>query len=152
MKRLLAVLVGAGIAIGGGAAAWAGTTGADPTTKAAAVACRDTAKADPANTTKAALKTAVKQCLADQGIILGAKRDALKDCLKSVKAANPTATKAQLRDLAKPCVQQAGLDPSQIRSKLAAARACLQKARADNPGADRATLRTAVKACVQAGS
>lgn len=157
MKRVLAVVVGAGIALGGGAAAWAQTAGAPK--RAAAKECLAQAKADPPGADKATLKASVTACLAAQGITpkqltpeQQAKRDTLKSCLQGVKSANPDATKAELRTLAKPCLEQAGITPDQIRPKVAAAKACLAKARADHPDAARAELRQDVKACVQAGS
>jgi hypothetical protein len=148
MKRLLAVLVGAGIAVGGGAAAWAAPSGPN---KEAAKACLADARAANPGADKATLRAAVKSCLADQGITLGAARDALKACVQGVKAANPNATRAQLRDLAKPCLEQAGITPGTGHPKLAAARECLAKVRADHPGATRQELRPLVKACVQGG-
>ena len=157
MRRVLAVVVGAGIALGGGAAAWAQTTGG--TKRAAAKECLAQAKAASPGADKATLKASVTACLAAEGITpkqltpeQQAKRDALKSCLQGVKSANPGATKAELRSLAKPCLQQAGITPDQIRPKLAAAKACLAQARADHPDATRAELRQDVKACVQAGS
>jgi hypothetical protein len=68
-----------------------------------------------------------------------------------VKSANPGATKTELRPLAKPCLEQAGITPAQIRPKLAAAKACLAQVKAAQPNLDKAALRSAVKACVQAG-
>ena len=161
MKRVLAVLVGAGIAVGGGVAAWAGPGGGGGANREAAKACLAQARKDHPDADKAALKEAVKACLAAQGITAGsrrqltpeqtAKRDALAACLKDVKAKNPDAGKAQLRELAGPCLEQAGIQPGQIRTKLAAAKACLDKVRAANPTAARAELRRLVKECVQAG-
>lgn len=160
MKRLLAVLVGAGLAVGGGVAAWAQTSGgSDGTTRAAAKACLQQAKAADSTADKATLKAAVKDCLAAQGITVGqkhqltpeqqAKRDALKSCLQGVKAANPNATRAELRAAAKPCLDQAGISADKIRPKIAALKTCIAQAKADNPGATRADLAAAVKTCVQ---
>ena len=158
MRRVLAVVVGAGIALGGGAAAWA-TDGGGPAKRGAAKECLAQAKAASPEADKATLRASVTACLAAQGITphqltpeQQAKRDALKSCLQGVKSANPNAGKAELRTLAKPCLEQAGITPAQIRPKLAAAKACLTQAKADHPDATRADLRDAVKACVQAGS
>ncbi|MDQ6726846.1 MAG: hypothetical protein M3066_11865 [Actinomycetota bacterium] len=159
MKRVLAVLVGAGIAMGGGAAAWAATGGGP--NKAAAKACATDAKAKDANISRADLKTAVKDCLTAQGITVKApktltpeqqaRRDALRTCLQGVKAANPGADKTALRTAAQPCLQQAGIAPGQIRAKLGSVKDCIQQVLAANPSTtDRATLRGLVKACVQA--
>jgi len=162
MKRVLAALIGATIAVGGGAAAWAGTGPGGGARREAAKACLQQAKLDHPNADKATLKDAVKSCLSAQGITPGtsrqltpeqqATRSALKDCLKGVKSANPTADKPQLRDLAKPCLEAAGITPNQAHAKVAAAKACLAKAKADHPDAARAELRSLVKACVKAGS
>lgn len=160
MKRLLAVLVGAGLAVGGGVAAWAQTTGgSDGTTRAAAKACLQQAKTANPSADKASLKAAVKDCLAAQGITVGqkhqltpdqqAKRNALKSCLQGVKAANPNATKAELRAAAKPCLDQAGISGGKIRPMITALKTCIAQAKADHPGATRADLAAAVKTCVQ---
>ena len=154
MKRVLAVLVGAGIAVGGGAAAWAAPNGAN---RAAAKACVADAKAANPNATKTELRDAVRSCLEAQGITvpgkLGAdqqaKRDALRACLQGVKSANPGATRAQLLDLAKPCFDQAGIDSSKFGTKLAKLQQCVAQVRADHPDARRAELRKLVRECVQ---
>ncbi len=159
MKRVLAVLVGAGIAMGGGAAAWATTGGGS--NKEAAKACVAKAKQADANIAGTDLKAAVKSCLTAQGITVKvpktltadqqARRDALRTCLQGVKAANPTADKAALRTAAKPCLDHAGITPGQARAKLGSVKDCIQQVLAGHPDtADRATLRSLVKACVKA--
>jgi hypothetical protein len=148
MKRVLAVLVGAGIAVGGGAAAWAGTAGAGGPTQ-------DRSELPGAD--RATLKDAVKTCLTAAGIEgrtltpeQQAKRDSVRACLQAAKAANPSADKAALRTAAASCLSDAGVAPGRIRANLAAAKECLPEVRAANPGADRATLRGLVRACVAA--
>ena len=155
MKRVLAVLVGAGIAVGGGVAAWAAPGGEN---RAAAKAClREARTADP-NADKAALRDAVRTCLEAQGIEpreltpeQQAKREALKACLRGVKATNPDAERAELRELAKPCLDAAGIAPGALRPRLAEARACLGQVRAEHPDAERAEVRRLVRECVGAG-
>lgn len=158
MKRVLAVLIGAGVAIGGGAAAWAGPGGG--TNREAAKACAAQAKAANPQIARADLKTAVRSCLEAQGIAVRdrgtptpeqqARRDALRACLKDVKAANPGADKAALREAAKPCLEKAGINPGQVHERMAAVKKCRDDVRAAHPGADRATLRKLVKECVRA--
>lgn len=158
MKRVLAVLVGAGLAMGGGAAAWAGTGGGAK--KEAAKACVAQAKATDPNVDRADLKAAVKACLEAQGITVKdhaaptpeqqARRDALRTCLQGVKAANPGADKAALRTAAQPCLDQAGIAPGQIRSKLKTLKDCRDQVLAAHPGTDKTALRSLVKECAQA--
>lgn len=156
MKRLMAVLVGTGLAVGGGVAAWAGPGGGDGGAKREAVkACMAQAREAQPGATKAELMQAVRSCLEAQGITRPAptpeqqaKRQALKSCLADVKKDNPDATKEQLKELAKPCLEQAGVTPGQIRPKLRAARQCLRQAKAQSSDADKAALRDAVKACM----
>jgi hypothetical protein len=156
MKRMLAVLVGAGIAVGGGAAAWAAPNGAN---REAAKACLADAKAANPNASKADLRAAVRSCLEAQGITgprkltpeQQATRAALRTCLQGVKAANPNADRAQLRELAKPCFEQAGIDPAKVGAKLAKLQQCAAQVRADHPDATRAELRSLVRDCVRAG-
>jgi hypothetical protein len=159
MRRVLAVLIGAGIAMGGGVAAWAATGGGP--NKEAAKACAATAKAADANISRADLKAAVKSCLEAQGITVKApkaltpdqqaRRDALRTCLQGLKAANPNADRATLRTAAEPCLQQAGIAPGQIKAKVAAVKECRATVKAAHPDTtDKATLRNLVKECVQA--
>lgn len=157
MRRLLAVLVGAGIAVGGGAAAWAAPNG---TNRAAAKACLADAKAADPSADKAALKDAVKACLEAQGITVGhhqltpeqqAKRDALKACLKGVKDANPGADRATLRAQAKSCFENAGITPGHVGARLAKLKECRESVMADHAAASRSELRQLVRECVRAG-
>ena len=158
MRRVLAVLVGAGIAAGGGAAAWAQTGGAN---REAAKACLAEARAADPNAEKPALREAVKACLEAQGITPGgarkeltpeqqAKRDALKACLQGVRAANPDAERSELRDEAKACFDQAGVSPHRIRPKLAQLRECRESVLAEHPGVAKDELRRLVMECVKA--
>src|SRR3954447_19092524 len=121
MKRVLAVLIGAGIAVGGGAAAWAGTTGPGGPNREAAKACLTQAREELPGADKATLRDAVKACLSAAGIEgrtltpqQQAKRDAVKTCLQGVKDATPGADKATLRQTASPCLQDAGVRPGRI--------------------------------------
>lgn len=160
MKRLLAVLVGAGIAVGGSAAAWAGT-GGDGANREAVKTCVSQAKSDHPGPDKAAVKAAAKSCLAAKGIApkghaartpeQQAKREALKTCLKDMKAANPGADRTALRAAATPCLEKAGITPGQVANKMAAVKECVTQAKAAaGPGADKAKLRSLVKGCVHA--
>ena len=158
MKRVLAVLVGAGVAVGGGVAAWAGP-GGGPNREAAKACAADAKAADP-DVAGADLREAVRSCLEAQGITLKertpptpeqqARRDAVRTCLRGVKEANPDADRAELRQAALPCLEEAGIAPGQIRERLAAVKACRDQVRADNPGAERPELRRLVMECVKA--
>lgn len=156
MKRVLALLVGAGIAVGGSAAAWAGTNGGDGTKREAAKACLAQARQEAPDASKADLKDAVKTCLSAAGIQprtltaeQQAKRDAVKACLQGVKSSNPGADKATLRQAAAKCLQDAGVMPGRLRARISGLHQCVTDTKAANPTADRATLRTLVKECVQ---
>ena len=153
MKRLLAVLVGAGIAVGGGVAAWAHPGGPS---RDAARACLAEAKAADPDADKAALRQAVRDCLEAQGITRPeptpeqqARREALRTCLQGVKSANPDADRAERRELARPCLEQAGIQPGQRRPRLAEVRACRAEVRAEHPDAAPDELRRLVRECVQ---
>jgi len=63
MKRVLAVLVGAGIAVGGGAAAWAGTTGPGGANRQAAKACLTEARQELPDADKSEVRKLVKDCV-----------------------------------------------------------------------------------------
>ena len=156
MRRVLAVLVGAGIAVGGGAAAWAQTTGPDGTKREAARACLSQAREATPGADKGALREAVKACLAEAGIEgrtltpeQQAKRDAVKACVDAARAGNPD-DKAAARAAARACLEDAGVTPGRIRAKLAGARECLNEVRAAHPDAGKSELRTLVKECVAA--
>lgn len=156
MRRVLAVLVGAGIAVGGGAAAWAQTTGPDGTKREAARACLSQAREASPDAGKAELRQAVKACLAEAGIEgrtltheQQAKRDAVKACVDAARTQNPD-DKTAARAAARTCLEQAGVTPGRIRAKLAGARECLGEVRAANPDAGGAELRRLVKECVAA--
>ena len=109
MRRLLAVLVGAGIAVGGGVAAWAGPLGPH---REAAKACRAEARAADPDADRPALKEAVRACLEAQGITRP-ERDAhvrpklaeLRECREKVRADHPEAVRAELRRLVRECVR-----------------------------------------------
>lgn len=156
MRRVLAVLVGAGIAVGGGAAAWAQTTGPDGTKREAARACLSQARAATPDADKAALREAVKACLAEAGIEgrtltpeQQAKRDTVRACVDAARAGNPD-DKAAARAAARTCLEEAGVTPGRIRARLAGARECRSEVRAANPDAGRSELRQLVKDCVAA--
>jgi hypothetical protein len=156
MRRVLAVLVGAGIAVGGGAAAWAQTTGPDGTKREAARACLSQAREATPNADKATLRQAVKACLGEAGFEgrtlspeQQAKRDAVKACVDAARASNP-GDKTAARAAAKACFEQAGVTPGRIRAKLAGARECVAEVRAAHPGASKSELRPLVKECVAA--
>lgn len=158
MRRVLAVLVGTGIAVGGGAAAWAQTGGAN---REAAKACLTDARAADPDAERAALREAVKACLEAQGITprgdrreltpeQQAKRDALRACLQGVRAANPDAERAELRDEAKACFDQAGITPRRVGPKLAQLRECRESVLAEHPDAAHDEVRRLVMECARA--
>ena len=153
MKRVLAMLVGAGIAVGGGVAAWAHPGGPN---REAARACLAEARAADPDADKAALRGAVRDCLEAQGISRPeptpeeqARREALRTCLQGVKSANPDADRAQLRELAEPCFDEAGIEPRRLRPRLAELRECRAEVKAEQPDAEGAELRRLVKECMQ---
>ncbi|HEV2759381.1 MAG TPA: hypothetical protein VGV86_07420 [Acidimicrobiales bacterium] len=154
MRRVLAVLVGAGIAVGGGAAAWAGTAGADGPKREAAEACLTVARQAAPDAGKAALRDAVKACLKEARIDSKAptpeqqaRREAVRSCVQAAKAAHPD-DKAAARALVGDCLEQAGVAPGRLRAKVSVAKECLAEARAARPGASKDKLRATVKECV----
>lgn len=154
MRRVLAAVVGAGIAVGGGAAAWAGTAGADGPKREAARACLSVARQAAPDADKAALRDAVKACLDEAGIEgrtptpeQQAKREAVRSCLQGAKADHPD-DKAAARAAAHACLEQAGVTPGRLGAKISGAKECLAEARAAQPDASRDELRSAVKECV----
>ena len=156
MRRVLAVLVGGGIALSGGAAAWAQTTGPDGTKREAARACLSQVREAAPDADKAALREAVKACLTEAGIEgrtltpeQQARRKAVRACVDAARAANPD-DKTAARAAARTCLEDAGVTPGRIRTKLARARECLREVRAANPDASRSELRDLVKECVAA--
>ena len=150
MRRVLAALGGAGIAVGGGAAAWAGTAGADRPKREATKACLSVARQADPDADKAALRNAVKACLDEAGIEgrmptpeQQAKREAVRSCVQAAKADHPDDKAA-----ARACLEQAGVTPGRLRAKLSGVKDCLAEARAAQPGASKDELRAAVKECV----
>ena len=148
------MLVGAGIAMGGGAAAWAGTTGADGPRHAKAKACLATAKSDVPDATRTELRSAVKECLTNAGIEgrtltteQRAKREEVRSCLEKAKATG--GDKAVMRSAAAACLEEAGLTRGRLRAKVTGARECVKEVRGLHPGADRGTLRPLVEECVR---
>lgn len=105
MKRLLAVVAGTGIAVGGGAAAWAHPGGPN---RQAARACMAEARAAEPEADRAALREAVRECLEAQGITPRPLRPRLaevRECREQVKAEHPEAAGAELRRLVRECVR-----------------------------------------------
>lgn len=156
MRRFLAVLVGAGIAVGGGAAAWAQTTGPDGTKREVARACLSQAREATPDAGKPALREAVKACMTDAGVEgrtrtpeQQAKRDAVRACVEAARAEHAD-DKTAARAAARTCLTDAGVTPGRIRAKLAGARECLAEMRSGNPDASRSELRGLVKECVAA--
>ena len=154
MRRVLAVLVGAGMAVGGGAAAWAGTAGTGGPNREAAKACLSAARQEAPDADRATLREAVKACLQEAGIEVRtptpeqqAKREALRSCVEAAKAAHPD-DKAAARAAAQPCLEAAGVTPGRMGAKLSGARECLAEVRGDHPDASRAELRPLVKECL----
>ena len=146
--------MGAGIAVGGSAAAWAGTAGADGPKREAAKACLSVARQAAPDADKAARRDAVKACLEEAGIEgrtptpeQQARRKAVRACVQGAKAGHPD-DKAAARAAARACLDEAGVTPGRLRAKLSGAEECLAEARAANPGAPKDELRAAVKECV----
>ncbi|HWI05479.1 MAG TPA: hypothetical protein VNT52_16860 [Acidimicrobiales bacterium] len=158
MRRVVAVLVGSAIAVGGGAAAWASTAGGpDGTRREAARACLSQAREATPDADKLALRQAVKACLAEAGMEgrnpspeQRAKGQAVKACVDAARDAHPD-DKAQARAQARSCMEQAGITPGRIRAKGAGARECLSEVRTANPDASKAEIRSLVRACVGKG-
>lgn len=157
MKRVLAVLVGAGFALGGGAAAWAGTTGPGGPNREVAKACLAQARQEAPAAEKAALRAAVKTCLSEAGIEARtptpeqqAKRESVRNCLEAAKSGNAGGDKAAVRAAAAACLAQAGVAPGRLKAKVEGARECLEEVRAQHPVAAKKTVRGLVKDCVKA--
>ena len=154
MKRMIAVLIGVGVVVGGAGAAWA-QTGDRAARREALRTCVQQSRQDNPNAAKGTLKEPVKNCLADQGILPKLTDDqkaTAKACVQAAKTANPDADKLTARSQARPCLEAAGivkpLIPEQTarRTKLLA---CFETAKAAHPG-DRAAIRQAVKECAKA--
>jgi hypothetical protein len=155
VRRVLAALVGAGVVVGGGVAAWASPGGPN---REAAKACRAEAKQADPDAGRESLRDAVRSCLEAQGITpreptpeQRATREALRACLQGVKEANPDADRAELRPLAKPCFEDAGIAPGRLRPRLAELRECREQVGAEHPDAAGADVRRLVKECMQEG-
>jgi len=157
MKRIFAVLLLAGVAVGGAGVAWAQTSGSgDRAARRAALrTCVQQAKEANPGATKADLKANVQSCLQAAGItprFTADQKAQAKACLQAAKQANPDADKATIVAAARPCLEQAGLvktltpDQQARRAKLLS---CFEQAKAAHPG-DRAAIRQAVKDCVKA--
>lgn len=156
MRRVLAVLVGAGIAVGGGAAAWAGTAGASGPRREAAKACLSQAREANPNAGRSELKGTVKACLEETGVEARtptpeqqAKREALRSCVDTARKAHPD-DKGAAHAAARSCLDQSGVTPGRLRAKVAGAKECLAKVREANPTAPKADVRRLVKDCVAA--
>lgn len=156
MRRVLAVLIGAGVAAGGGAAAWAGTAGADPAKREAARTCLSQAREATPDADRAALREAVRACMTEAGFEgrtptpeQRAKREAARACVDAARSAHPD-DKVAMREAARACLEEAGVTPARLRAKLAGVRECLGEVRGTNPDAGRAELRKLVKECVAA--
>jgi hypothetical protein len=154
MKRVLAMVVGAGMAVGGGAAAWAGTAGAGGPNREAVKACRDQAREELPDADRATLREAVKACLIEAGIEVPtptpeqrARREAVRGCIEAAKDANPE-DKAAARAAARDCLADAGVTPGRLGARMTQVRECLAEVRGDHPAATRAELRDLVKECV----
>ena len=154
MRRVLAVLIGAGVAAGGGAAAWAGTAGADPAKREAARACLAQAREAMPDSDRAALREAVKACMTESGFEgrtptpeQQAKREAARACIDAARSENGD-DKVAVRAAARACLEEAGITPGRLRAKVAGARECLGQVREANPDASRSELRNLVKECV----
>ena len=74
-----------------------------------------------------------------------AAREALRECLRAVRQAHPDADRAERRELARPCLEQAGVEPGRAGEKR---RACVAEVRRDHPEVDRRALRPLVKECL----
>lgn len=132
MKRTLAILTVAGLVLGGGAAAFAATTGGGPGSvpvprarRQEAKACIRQARADHQGD-RAAIRAAAKECLQRAGVHPGTfgrlfrgvraqiralspeKRAALKDCVKQARRAHK-GDRAGFRQAAEACLSQAGI-------------------------------------------
>jgi hypothetical protein len=80
-----------------------------------------------------------------------AKAEAVRECLKGAKEANPDAGRPALKESAKPCLEQAGVDLGAARDKIEKVRSCMAEARAASPDADRAALKPLVQECLKKG-
>lgn len=155
-RRFLAVLAGAGIAVGGGVTAWAGTAGADPAKREASRACLAQAREELPGAERPAVREAVRACLTDAGFEgrsptpeQQATRDAARACVEAARSSNPD-DRAARRAEARACLEDAGIRPRRFRARLAGARECIGEVRAADPDATRADMRDRVKECMAA--
>lgn len=155
-RRFLALVAGAGIVVGGGAAAWAGTAGADPAKREAARACMAQAREALPGAERPALREAAKACLTDAGFEgrtptpeQQATRDAARACIDAARSANPD-DKAARRAEARACLDDAGIAPKRFRARMGGMHRCLGEVRAANPDASKPEVRDLVKSCMAA--
>ncbi|MGH9279738.1 MAG: hypothetical protein ACRD12_16775 [Acidimicrobiales bacterium] len=151
MKRTFIFCAITLVALGGATAAWAQTSGERGAKREAARACLDEARAANPDAPKAELRDDVKACLEAKGIQLGGKltdeqKAQAKACIEQAKAAG--GEPVEIREAARSCLQQAGIDLPPRPGRPA--KACLRQARADHEG-DRAAIKEAVKACLGRG-
>ena len=156
MRRALAVLVGAGVTLGGGAAAWAGPGAEGRPKREAARACLSQARREAPDAEKGALKEAVKACLKDAGIEgqaptpeQRAKREELRSCLQNAKTLRRE-DKAAARVAAQAWFEQAGVTRGRMREKRSSVKECVAEARAKQADTSKAALRALVKECLTA--
>lgn len=91
-----------------------------------------------------------------------AKREAFRTCVREAReslrdpnaeAAQPDASREELKDEVKACLEAKGFEPRQLtpeqQAKRDQAKACLSQAREASPDADKPTIRAAARACLE---
>ena len=113
MKRFLAVLVVAGVAVGGAGIAWAHPSGEGrgPRREARLACLREAREANP-DAERAELKAAVKSCLEAKGITppqltpeQQARWDKFRACVEKARAEHPDADRHAVRHAVRECMK-----------------------------------------------
>jgi hypothetical protein len=155
MKRLVAVVVLAGVVVGGGVA-WAAGADERAARREARRACVDQVRAENPDATRAELIVPVRECMAAAGYDLPPRPQA-RLCIREAREAHgPLRSGTQPDDreaaiaAARACFEEHGLTPRltpEQRERRAQFRACVQEAREAHAG-DREAMRQAVQACM----
>lgn len=154
MKRTLAVLILALVAVGGAGVAYA-HGGDRPARRAAARECLREARQANEGADKATIREAVKACLQEQGIELGGnltpeQREQAKACISEAREAG--GERSEIRAAARSCMEAAGIVPPltpEQQERRAKLRSCVEQARAGH-GDDRSAVHQAVRECMRA--
>lgn len=79
----------------------------------------------------------------------GARREALRDCVRQARQDHPEASREELKPFVQSCLEAHGITPRLTPEQREQAKACREQAKRDNPDADRPTLRNAARPCLE---